>query len=237
MVARVNGQPVLIRQILPLAKSALAKYKEKIEREQHKPEALRGALEHYIDRELLLQEAIARGVRADTRQVDWAYDQMRREHRDDSDWEAFLLEQGLDPQSFKAELRAQHTVAALLADESRSYPVSEQELRDAYDANPMGFSPEGAKEPQLVRVGARPRRDGAPPVEARGGPDAAPRALARTREDRALSLSRRSKPAPGALASPRAARRPQRSSGGVAVLTAGSWSAVETRLRPLAFAA
>jgi hypothetical protein len=148
VVARVNGQPILIRQILPLARSALARYKEKEERDQHKPEALRGALERYIDRELMLQEAIARGVRADTRKVDWAYDQMRHEHPEDKDWESFLLEQGLDPQSFKAELRAQHTVAALLADESRSYPISEQELRDAYDANPLGFSPEGAKEPQ-----------------------------------------------------------------------------------------
>ena len=146
IVARVNGQAVLIEQILPIAKSALEKYKGD-EREQHKPEALRGALQHYIDRELLLQEALARGVSADTRQVDWSYDQMRREHKDDAEWEAFLLMQGLNPQSFKAELRAQHIVAALLTQESQSYPVLEQEARAAFDANAMAFAPAGAQEP------------------------------------------------------------------------------------------
>jgi len=146
VVARVNGQPIRIQQILPIAKSTLDKWKG-AEREQHKPEALRGALQHYVDRELLLQEALSRGVQADTRQVDWNYDQLRREHKDDESWAKFLLEQGSDPQSFKAELRAQHTIAALLADESRSLPVAEEEVQAAYDANPMAFAAEGATEP------------------------------------------------------------------------------------------
>jgi hypothetical protein len=146
VVARVNGQPIRIQQILPIAKSALDKWKGD-EREQHKPEALRAALQHYVDRELLLQEALSRGVRADTRQVDWSYDQLRREHKDDASWAAFLKQQGSDPQTFKAELRAQHTIAALLADESRSTAVAEQEVQAAYDADPMGFAAEGASEP------------------------------------------------------------------------------------------
>jgi hypothetical protein len=159
VVARVNGQPVRIQQILPIAKSALDKWKG-AEREQHKPEALRGALQHYVDRELLLQEALSRGVQADTRQVDWNYDQLRREHKDDESWAQFLLEQGSDPQSFKAELRAQHTIAALLADESRSLPVSEAEVRAAYDGNPMAFAAEGATEPPPLDS-ARPRIEAA----------------------------------------------------------------------------
>jgi hypothetical protein len=146
VVARVNGRPVRIQQILPIAKSALDKWKG-AEREQHKPEALRTALQHYVDRELLLQEALSRGIQADTRQVDWSYDQLRREHKDDANWAKFLLEQGSDPQSFKQELRAQHTIAALLADESQSAPVADDEVQAAYDANPMGFAAEGASEP------------------------------------------------------------------------------------------
>ncbi len=51
--------------------------------------------------------------------MDWAYDQMRREHADEAAWAEFLAEQGMDPQSFRAELRAQHTVAALLDQEVR----------------------------------------------------------------------------------------------------------------------
>ena len=143
VVARVNGQAIMIGQILPIAKATLDRW-QGAEREQHKAEALRGALDRFIDRELLLQEALARGIKADTRQVEWSYDQARAEHKDDDEWTAYLVVRGTDPQSFRAELRAQHTVAALLADESRTLAVSEQELRSAYDADPMSFAAEGA---------------------------------------------------------------------------------------------
>jgi hypothetical protein len=82
---------------------------------------LRRALQRYVDRELLVQEALARGVQADARQVDWAYDQMRREHRDDGVWAGFLAGQGLSPESVRTELHSRYLVKALL----------EQELRQA----------------------------------------------------------------------------------------------------------
>jgi SurA-like protein len=159
VVARINGQPILIRQILPIAKTALDKWQGP-EREEHKPEALRQALSHYIDRELLLQEAISRGVKADTAKVDWSYDQMRREHASQEAWESFLLRQGLDEQSFKAELRAQHTVAALLDDESQRSIVSEKDARSVYDSNPMAFAKDGASEPPSFES-VRPNVDAA----------------------------------------------------------------------------
>ena len=124
IVARVNGQPIRIGQILPIAKSELDRVPE-LDRDRKKPEVLRRALERYVDRELLLQEALARGIQADTREVDWAYDQMRRGHADETAWAEFLAEQGMDAQSFKAELRAQHTVAALVEQEMRAFPVPE----------------------------------------------------------------------------------------------------------------
>jgi len=113
VVARVNGQAIRIQQILPMAKGELDRVSV-AERDKKKPEVLRSALRQYVDRELLLQEAIARGVRADSREVDWAYDQMRREYADDQAWNEFLTGQGMDAQSLKAELRARHTVDALL---------------------------------------------------------------------------------------------------------------------------
>jgi len=122
VVARVNGQPIRIGQILPIAKSELDRVSV-ADRDRKKPEVLRRALEQYVDRELLLQEALARGIQADSREVDWAYDQMRREHADEKAWEEYLAEQGMDPQSFKAELRAQHTLAALVEQEVRAFPV------------------------------------------------------------------------------------------------------------------
>jgi peptidyl-prolyl cis-trans isomerase C len=146
VVARVNGQPIRIGQILAIAKSELDRVSV-ADRDRKKPEVVRRALEQYVDRELLLQEALARGVRADSRQVDWAYDQIRREHADEKAWMEYLAEQGMDPQSFKAELRAQHTVAALVEQEVGAYPVPEAAARAAFEADPEAFGREGAAAP------------------------------------------------------------------------------------------
>ena len=116
VVARVNGQPIRIQQILPMAKAELDRVSV-ADRDRKKPEVLRHALQRYVDRELLVQEALARGVEADSRDVDWAYDQMRREHPDEKAWEEFLAGQGMDPKTFRTELRTQQTVAALLEQE------------------------------------------------------------------------------------------------------------------------
>jgi hypothetical protein len=146
IVARVNGQPIRLTQILPMARTELEKVPS-ADRDAKKPFVLRSALGQYVDREILLQEALARGILADKSQVDWAYDQMRREHPDDKAWASFLAEQGLDAQSFREELRAQHTVAALLEQEVRAFPVPEASARAAFDANPRAFTPEGQAEP------------------------------------------------------------------------------------------
>jgi hypothetical protein len=121
IVARVNGQPIGIRQVLPLAKVELDKVSV-ADRDRMKPEVVRRALQKYVDRELLLQEALARGVQVDSRAVDWAYDQMRREHADEAAWVEFLADQGMDLQSVRAELRAKHLVEALLERERQASP-------------------------------------------------------------------------------------------------------------------
>ena len=146
VVARVKGRAIRIQQILPLAKAELDRLAV-AERAKRKPVVLRNALQQYVDRELLVQEALVRGVQADTRAVDWAYDQLRREHGDEAAWNTFLVGQGMDPQSFRGELRAQHTVAALLEQEVRAYPIPEEEARAAFAANPRGFGPQGAETP------------------------------------------------------------------------------------------
>jgi len=146
IVARVNGQEIRIRQILPLAKAALDRVSV-AERDKRKPEVVRKALDDFVSRELLLQEALARGVSVDTRDVEQSYDQLRAGYAGDPEWAYFLSEQGTDPQTFKAELRVQHTVAALLFQEVQSWPVPEAEARAAFESNPRGFGPPGAAEP------------------------------------------------------------------------------------------
>jgi hypothetical protein len=79
--------------------------------------------------------------------VEWAYDQMRREHPDEAAWSKHLADRALDPQSLRAELRIQQTVAVLLDQEVRSSAVPEAEARAVYEANPAAFAPEGSATP------------------------------------------------------------------------------------------
>jgi len=77
------------------------------DRDRKKPEVLRHALEGRGPG-LLVQEALAAASRRLPR-VDWAYDQMRREHPRKG-WEEFL--RGRHAEDLRTELRTQQTVAA-----------------------------------------------------------------------------------------------------------------------------
>jgi len=146
VVARVNGQEIRIQQILPLAKVVLDKLPAPAQ-EDRRPEALRKALDDYVNRELLLQEALARGISADTRAVEMSFDMIHAEHPDEKDWQAFLSSQAMDAQTLRAELRIQHTVAELTAQEIRDWPVPEALAREVFAANPRGFGEAGAAAP------------------------------------------------------------------------------------------
>jgi hypothetical protein len=146
VVARVNGRPIALTQILPLAKGALARL-PRSEQDKNKPAVLRMSLERHVERELLLQEALARGIRADSRRVDWAYDRARQDHRDEVAWKEHLAGEGWTPESFRAELRAQQTIAALLEKEILAAPIRAEEVRAAYEADPRAFGPAGAEAP------------------------------------------------------------------------------------------
>jgi hypothetical protein len=125
VVARIDGRPIRFAQIVPLARRELASLPEE-ERAAGRPAAVRRALEHYIDRELLFQEAQSRGLTVDPRRVQWAYDQARQEFPNDADWEEFLAEEGLDPQSLRTEIRIQQMVEALLQDEAAASGAGEE---------------------------------------------------------------------------------------------------------------
>jgi hypothetical protein len=115
IVARLDGEPVYLRQVTPLVRAKLDKVGG---RATEKPALVREALREYLDRELLLREAMARGVEPDTRQLQQLYDKARAEFTDETQWEQSLVGRGLDPQSFKVELRVQQTVSLFVARES-----------------------------------------------------------------------------------------------------------------------
>jgi parvulin-like peptidyl-prolyl isomerase len=101
--------------------------------------AYRQALE-LIDRELLFEEGLARRLSADDAAVQRAYDEARVGHPGDAEWARFLKSQFLDPQAFRTELRTRYTIEALVRQEAEKIPpVSDEEVRRFYDANPAAF--------------------------------------------------------------------------------------------------
>jgi hypothetical protein len=158
VVARVNGEPIRLAQVVPLARDELRRVMP-AQRDALTPRVLRLSVERYIDQELLLQEALARGVEADTRTVEREYDQARKEHPDDEEWTEFLGRLGLDPQSFRSALRIRHTVTAFIEQEAKVGPIGDDEARELYEENPALFAPAGAAPPpfEAVRDEARER--------------------------------------------------------------------------------
>jgi hypothetical protein len=138
ILARVNGHPVTARQVVPLAKKTLDKGNDQ-DREARKPRALREALHDYVDRELLFAESLERGLRADDRVVQYAYDRARVDHPNDQEWAETLSSQGFDVQGYKDELRAEETIKALLREIAGPVSVTDEEARARYEAHREDF--------------------------------------------------------------------------------------------------
>lgn len=151
IVARVNGRAIQLAEIVPLTRDALRQYLPG-QRDEKTPQTMRLALERYIDRELLVQEALARGVEADTRSVEKAYDQVRQDHPDDEEWSAHLAALGFTPQSFKAALRVRHTIHALVEDASDITPPTVEDARALYETDPKAFAQPAATPPPFEDV-------------------------------------------------------------------------------------
>jgi parvulin-like peptidyl-prolyl isomerase len=133
----VNGRPIYMRDIVPLAKPELDKAAD---REKARPATLRDAVERYVGRELLFQEALARGLRADDEVVEQAFNQARLRYPDEKDWVDALLVLGFDPGSFRTELRIQAVLARLAEQEARKIsPVSEEDAEAYYDSHREEF--------------------------------------------------------------------------------------------------
>ena len=151
VVARVNGQPIHLAEVIPLLRDELRKFLPG-ERDEKTPLTLRRALFRYIDQELLVQEALARGVEADTRAIEKDYDRARQDYPDDEEWREHLASLGFDNQSFKAALRIRHTVQAMVREASPVEPVSDEEARALYDKDPTRFAKAGAPPPPFEAV-------------------------------------------------------------------------------------
>jgi len=138
VAARVNGEPIPTRNVRIAAEQAIARG---VVEPQERAFAYRSATRNLVDRELLLQEATRRGLSADPKALEQAADQARVGYKDDTAWQQFLAQQGMDEQAFRTELRVQHLVQALMLQVAREIPSTTQEAEERafYDANPSVF--------------------------------------------------------------------------------------------------
>jgi peptidyl-prolyl cis-trans isomerase C len=136
IVARVNGEPVYAGGVYSLARSALAGAPDAGAR---RPRVYRQALNQLIVRELLFQESQRRKVVVRSEEIDAAYDAYRMKYRDETEWKKMLAEVGMDPDAFRADLRVQHHVDALVRSEGQkaAASVTESDVRSSYDSDPQ----------------------------------------------------------------------------------------------------
>lgn len=132
IAGRVNGEDIPIRNVAIMVEESIELGKVD---ESRRNALYREALDQLVRREVLFQEAQARGVTVDPVQVQRAYDRMRGQHADEAAWKGFLKSRSLDEDLLRAELRIRHTVQALLESEAAKQPVSasEEEVRALYD--------------------------------------------------------------------------------------------------------
>jgi hypothetical protein len=144
VAARVNGEDIPIRNVAIMVEESIELGRVL---ESKRNALYRDALEQLIRRELLLQEAQARGIKADDLEVQRTYDQMRGHHKDEQAWRDFLKSRSLDDGKLRTEIRIRHTVQALLAAEAaqRNLTATDEEARALYDStDASAFQPEGA---------------------------------------------------------------------------------------------
>jgi len=139
VVARVNGQPILFRNAAMASRQAAG---PKGLKPEEVPAHIRDAMYKLITRELLFQEAVARGVAPDEHAIEQAFNEARLPHKDDAAFAAALATQGMDEQKFRQELRVQYTVTALLDARAAALgnQVSEQEARTYYNDHQDKFN-------------------------------------------------------------------------------------------------
>src|SRR5262245_7131872 len=138
VAASVNGRPIPTRFVELIAKRLL---EQAGNQPKDRPFAYRRATQQLVVRELLFEEAMTRGLKADDARVEAAYNEARVPYPDDRDWLAFLAQQGMDADAFRRELRIQHTVAALLRAEGdlAGTQVTDEDARSYYAAHPEQF--------------------------------------------------------------------------------------------------
>ncbi len=150
LVARVNGKPILGRDLEQRVRTELATIGSpawKDLRDDYKSEVTNRSLSQLIGDELLYQKALASGTTATQAEVQAEFDKVAKTYPNDASLNTMLAERGLDRTGLLRQLR-KNLIVQKYVDETigKKLTVTQAELTDYYSTHPDDF-----KHPDLIR--------------------------------------------------------------------------------------
>ncbi len=151
LVARVNGKPVLGRDLEQRVRTELATIGSpawKDLRDDYKNEVTNRSLSQLIGDELLYQKAAASGTTATQAEVQAEFDKIAKTYPSDAALNSMLAERGLDRQGLTRQLR-KNLIVQKYVDETigKKITVTPTEMTEYYNSHPDEF-----KHPDLTRT-------------------------------------------------------------------------------------
>lgn len=124
VAATVNGVPIRTAEYEKELQTAFDYWQEKYPAELKKPEEAakikQSTLEELVNRELLAQEASARGLKAKEADVDAGVSQIKSRFKSEAEFQQELTSQGLTEKAFRSRLAKQVAVRKLIDQEVRA---------------------------------------------------------------------------------------------------------------------
>jgi peptidyl-prolyl cis-trans isomerase C len=151
LVARVNGKPILGRDLEQRVRAELAAIGNpawKDLREDYRNEVTSRSLSQLLGDELLYQKAVASGVAATQAEIQAEFDKVAKTYPSDAALNAMLAERGLDRKALSRELGKNLVVQRYIEQNiTKKLVVAPAEVSEYYNAHPDEF-----KHPDLIRT-------------------------------------------------------------------------------------
>ena len=151
LVARVNGKPVLGRDLEQRVRAELATIGNpawKDLRDDYKSEVTNRSLTQLIGDELLYQKALAGSLTATQVEIQAEFDKVAKTYPSDAALNSMLMDRGLDRKGLMRELGKNLTVQKYIDETiTKKLVVAPSELTDYYNSHPEQF-----KHPDLIRT-------------------------------------------------------------------------------------
>jgi peptidyl-prolyl cis-trans isomerase C len=153
-VAIVNGTAIerfTYDREMNLYKQRLARSGRQLSESDNK-DAEKALLDDLINRELLYQESVKKGIKIETKAVDDQYAAIRERYPDDAKFKEVLERMNLDEAMLKVQIGHQTAVQQLIESQiSPKVTIKDDETKAFYDANPSFFkTPEQVKASHIL---------------------------------------------------------------------------------------